>query len=119
MSKSARSVFIFGVYLLLLGGTLMVAPNFLLGIFRVPATTEGWIRTTGMLIFLLGTYYILAARQEIRAFFQWTVYIRPSVIFFLTAFFILGYTHPNIILLGVVDFLGAIWTALALRSEAA
>lgn len=117
MSKSARSVFIFGLYLGVLGIVLLVIPNFLLGMFQLPSTNEVWIRVVGMLTFLLGVYYILAARKEVTDFFQWTVYLRPTVILFFTAFVLLGFTSPLLILFGVVDLLGAIWTGLALRSS--
>jgi len=117
MSKSARSVFIFGLYLGLLGTFLLLAPNRLLEIFRLPATDEVWIRVVGMLLFLLGVYYILAARKEMTDFFQWTVYIRSMVIIFLITFVLLDFVKPILILIGVVDFLGAIWTGMALRTS--
>jgi len=117
MSKSAHSVFIFGLYLGLLGIALLVIPNVLLGLFSLPSATDVWIRVVGMLLFLLGVYYILAARKEMTDFFQWTVYVRASVVFFLIAFVLLGFVKPILILIGVVDLLGAIWTGLALRAS--
>ncbi len=116
MSKSARSVFVFGLYLVLLGIVLMVIPNLLLGIFFLPSTTEVWIRVAGMLLLFLGFYYTMAARKEMTDFFQWTVYVRSSVIIFFTVFVLLGYAKAPLILFGVVDLLGAIWTSIALRS---
>ncbi len=117
MSKSARSIFIFGLYLGFLGIILLVAPNFLLGIFQLPSTNEVWIRVVGMLLFLLGVYYILAARKELTDFFQWTVYVRSAVIVFLTTFVLLGFVKPVLILIGVVDLLGAIWTHMTLQAS--
>lgn len=117
MSKSARSVFIFGLYLGVLGIILLVIPNFLLGVFQLPSTNEVWIRVVGMLLFLLGIYYILAARKEMTEFFQWTVYIRASVILFLITFVLFGFVKPILILIGVVDLFGSVWTNLALRAS--
>ena len=117
MSNSARSVFVFGLYLAVLGIVLLVAPNFLLGMFFLPSTTEVWIRVVGMLVLLLAFYYTQAARKEMTDFFQWTVYVRSSVIVFFAAFVLLGFSSPPLILCGVVDLLGAIWTGLALRSS--
>jgi hypothetical protein len=117
MSKSARSIFVFGLYLGLLGLTLLIAPNFLLGIFSVPSTTEVWIRVVGMLVLLLGVYYIQTARKEMIEFFLLTVYVRSTVILFFTAFVLLDFVKPILILLGVMDLLGAVWTGLALRSS--
>ena len=116
MSKSARSVFIFGLYLGVLGIVLLVTPNFLLGIFQLPNTNEVWIRVVGMLLLFMGFYYTQAARKEMTDFFNWTVYARPTVILFFTAFVLLDFASPLLILFGVVDLLGAIWTGMALRS---
>ncbi len=116
MSKGARSVFVFGLYLGVLGIVLLLAPNFLLGIFFLPSTTEVWLRVVGMLVLFLGFYYALAARKELTDFLRLTLYTRSTVILFFAAFVLLGFAKPPLILFGVVDLLGAIWTALALRS---
>jgi hypothetical protein len=115
MSNSARSVFVFGLYLLVIGIVLLVAPNFLLGMFLLPSTSEVWIRIVGMLVLFLGFYYIQAARKEMTDFFRWTVHVRSSLIVFFAAFVLLGFVSLPLILFGVVDLLGAIWTSLALR----
>ena len=115
MSKSARSVFVFGLYLVVLGIVLLVAPNFLLGIFFLPSTTEVWVRVTGMLVLFLGFYYAQAVRKELTDFFRWTMYPRSTVILFFAAFVLLGFAKPPLIMFGVVDLLGVIWTGLALR----
>jgi hypothetical protein len=116
MSKSARSVFVFGLYLGVLGIALLVVPNVLLGMFFLPSTTEVWVRVVGMLVLFLGFYYTLAARKELTDFVRWTLYPRSTVILFFTTFVLLDYAKPPLILFGVVDVLGVIWTALALRS---
>jgi hypothetical protein len=117
MSASARSVLAFAMYLYGLGLVLVVAPNVLLRLFGVPVTSEVWIRVAGMLVLFLGFYYSQAARREMKAFFQWTVVVRSSVIVFFAAFVLLGFVSPVLILFGVVDLLGAVWTGLALRAE--
>jgi hypothetical protein len=117
MSYSARTVFGFGIYLVILGITLIVVPNFLLGTFGFPATNEVWIRVVGMLVLILAFFYTQAARKELTNFFRWTVYARASVFVFFLAFVVLGLTQPALILFGAVDLLGAIWTGLALRSK--
>jgi len=116
MSSSARSVFVFGLYLVVLGIVLLVVPNFLLGMFGLPSTTEVWVRVVGMLVLFLGFYYVQAARKEMTDFFRWTVYLRATVIVFFAAFVLLDFANPPLIMFGVVDLLGAIWTGLALRS---
>ncbi len=117
MSKSARSVFTFSVYLFLLGAILLVVPNVLLNLFYIPETKEVWIRVVGMLVFLLGYYYFQVSRNEIKQFMQWTVYARSSVVVFFVVFVMLGFAPPVLILFGVIDVAAAVWTQLCLRSE--
>jgi hypothetical protein len=117
MSNGAHSVFVFGMYLALLGIVLIAAPNILLGMFFLPHTTEVWIRIAGMLLLFLGFYYTQAARKEMTDFFRWTVHVRATVILFFTAFVLLGFAGPSLNLFGVVDLLGGIWTGATLRSE--
>src|SRR4030042_5906437 len=115
MSKSALSIFVFGLYVAVLGIIMIVVPNFLLKISRT-STTEVWIRVVGLLLLYLGFYYTQAARKEMTDFFRWTVYTRSTVIVFFAAFVLLGFAKPPMIMFGVIDLLGAIWTGLALRS---
>jgi hypothetical protein len=98
-----------------LGLVLLVAPNFLLGLFFLPGTNEVWVRVVGMLVLFLGFYYFQTARKEMTDFFRWTVYLRSTVIVFFAIFVLLGFAGPPLVLFGVVDLLGAIWTGLALR----
>jgi hypothetical protein len=119
MSKSAKSVVVFACYLILLGLVLVLAPNALLRVFRMPETGEVWIRVVGMLVLILAYYYWNASHAGLRVFFRWTVAARTSVLLFFIAFVIAGLALPTLILFGVVDFAGAVWTALALRGEAA
>lgn len=117
MSRPAISVLVFAIYMVGLGLVLLIAPNALLSLFGLPATSEVWIRVVGMLVLLLSLYYFLAARNELTQFFGWTVYARSSVIVFFSAFVLLGFASPMLILFGVIDLLGATWTALALRAK--
>ncbi len=116
MSKSAKTIYIFGIYICILGIAFMAIPNVLLGLLGFPATDQVWIRIVGMLLVILSYYYIQAARHELEIFFQLTAYGRASVIVFLIVFVLLGYAPPTLILFGVVDLAAAIWTHLALRS---
>ncbi len=117
MSNAAKSVFIFGIYELVLGITLMIIPNPILAAFGFPYTNDVWIRVTGLLVCVFAFYDFQAARHELIDFFRWTVYARSSVILFFTAFVLSGLVNPMLILFGVVDLLGAIWTALTLRKR--
>ncbi len=117
MSKAAISVFVFGIYLVLNGVTLALAPNFMLASLRQPPTNDPFIRCLGVVVFVLGLYYIQAGRQEVMPFFRWTLWGRPIVLLSFIGLVAAGVAPPILIGFGVVDTLGAVWTFFALRSQ--
>ena len=117
MSKSAFTLKAFGIYLLVLGVTLIVTPNILLSVFHIPETSEVWIRVVGVLVLNIGVYYLYAAKCEAKAFFRASVYTRIFVLLSFAAFAVLGFTKPILVLFGAIDFFGGIWTGIALRQE--
>ena len=117
MSKAARSLLVFGVYLVALGLFLLIAPNTLIGWFGLPVTQDVWIRVVGMLVVLLAYYDIQAARKESTDFFRWSVVARAAVIVFFAGFVIANLVKPILLLFGGVDLAGALWTHLALRRD--
>ena len=117
MSRAAVSVFVFGIYLLVVGALLVSVPNAFLGLSGLPPTTEVWVRVVGVLVLCLGTYYTLAARAGIRDFLRWTVPVRAGVMVFFTVFVVLRLVAPPLLVFGAVDLAGAVWTALALRAD--
>ena len=117
MTKAARSLFVFGIYLILLGLFLLIAPNTLITFFGLPAVNDVWIRVVGMLLILLAYYDIQAARKNLIDFFRWSVVARGSVIVFFAAFVLLDLVKPILLLFGAVDLSAAVWTHLALRNE--
>lgn len=115
MSRAAKSLFVFGVYLCGLGLTLLLAPNWLLRVFGAPATNEVWIRVNGMLVLCLSFYYVQAARHGLTTFIRWTVWARLAVIVYFAAFVLLLSAPKPLLLFGLVDLLAALWTWLALK----
>jgi hypothetical protein len=116
MSKAAKTLLVHGIYLAVAGVGFVAAPNLLLALFGFATTVEPWIRTTGMLAAVIGFFFIQAARHELAAFFRWTVYSRVAVFVLFVGFVLLGYARPMLLLFGVIDLLGAIWTYSAIRS---
>ena len=117
MTKSAQSLFFFALYLFGLGVILLVAPNWLLGVFDIEPTSEVWIRVVGMLVLFLGVYYVSAARANFLPILEASVRVRVAVPLFFGAFVALGWAEPPLLLFGGVDLAGAVWTFLTLRSE--
>lgn len=65
MSKSARSVFTYGIYLAINGLLLLLAPNMLITSLGIKPATEVWIRLSGILLMAIAVYYFLAAKYEL------------------------------------------------------
>ena len=112
-------MFVFGIYVAVLGVTLLVAPNLLLAIFGIPATQEVWIRLLGGVLTGVSFYYIAAARRRADWFFRASVAGRVWVAGVLIAVVVLGLAPPIITLFGLTDLAAAGWTAYALRSRPA
>ena len=117
MSRSATSIFVFGLYLIVLGLIFVFLPNTLLSLFRLPTTDEVWIRLVGMLLLILAFYYMMAGLTGTKNFFYWTMYTRLSAIVFLLGFVAGGFITPVALLFWLGDLAGAVWTWTALRSE--
>jgi len=117
MSKAAKSILVFGIFMVLVGLGLLIMPNVLLTLSGYPTTSEVWIRVVGLVVAILGYYYIVAARNELTSLFKASVRARPGVIVVFIVFVALGWAKPILVLFGAIDLLGAIWTGLALRSS--
>ena len=117
LSRAAKSLFVFGIYLAGLGLSLLLVPNLLLQVFEMPRTNEVWIRINGMFVLCLSFYYVQAARNDLTSFIGWTVAGRLAVIFYFVAFVLLISAPPALLLFGLIDLLAAIWTWLALRKD--
>ncbi|MGA7992062.1 MAG: hypothetical protein WCC53_11555 [Thermoanaerobaculia bacterium] len=115
MNAATASIRFFGVYLVILGAALIVAPNAVLVPFGLPPTTEVWLRVVGVLATVLGFYYRHAARGELVSFYRATIVARVLVFVSFGAFVLLGFAKPALALFGAVDLAGAVWTATALR----
>ncbi|WP_223450588.1 MULTISPECIES: hypothetical protein [unclassified Pseudomonas] len=118
MSRSALSAKVFAVYLFFVGAVLVVAPNFLLSIFQIPPTSEVWIHVVGVIAFNIGIYAWVAAKHENKPFLEASVYTRFVVFVAFTTFAVVGLGSPMIVLFGVADLLGGIWTYFALKADA-
>lgn len=118
MSRAARSLFAFGVYVVIVGLSFLIAPEAVLGALRLPPLPVGWARVIGLLGLVIGSYDIVGARAGSLLYIKASVYVRfgfAAGVALLVAF---GQMPLAALPLGVVDAVGATWTAFALRPEA-
>jgi hypothetical protein len=120
MSAAARSILAFGVYLAAGGLLLLFAPGLVRRLLGMRAAGETvWVRLCGMFFLDLAYYCIKAAQNEHLMFIRWSVFTRPFTLVFLAVFVGFGMVRPIILVLGFIDVLASLWTALALRKEPA
>lgn len=116
MSAPARSVFVWSIYLLVLGTWLLVAPNLLFAGLGLPETEEIWIRVVGILVVILALFFYDASINEARSFFVASVLARLFSAAAFLAFWITG--EPwQLLVFGLIDALGAVWTLTTLRGR--
>jgi uncharacterized membrane protein len=117
LSRSANSVFLYGIYIIILGAAFLLVPNLCLELMGMNATSEVWIRVVGWFGIWLGIYYVVSARSESKAFILTSVYGRPTFLIFLGVLVALGMIGPIILIIGAIDLLTALWTYSLLRKE--
>jgi hypothetical protein len=119
MSRAAKSIFTWGILMLIFGTCYLFVPNILLSFCGLPQTIEAWIRVVGLLIAILGGYYLYCARHNDVIFFRATVTGRIMFALGLSALVAFGFSKPILLVLGTIDTFGAIWTWQLLRISSA
>ncbi len=116
MSRAARSLFVFGIYIVVVGLALVAAPDFLMRLLRLPPATAGWARIVGLLTIVLGSYDITGSRAECRPYIRASVPLRLGFAAGTIVLVLAGQMPVTVALLGSTDIAGALWTSFALRS---
>ena len=114
MSASAISILVFGIYIIIVGSGFSLIPNTILPLLKFPKTNEPWIRVMGVIIVVLGFYYIIAAQNELAPFFWASIAGRFAILISFSLLVIFKKAKPMLILFGIIDTIGAIWTLITL-----
>jgi hypothetical protein len=118
MTRVARSVSAFGIYLSILGGVLIATPNTLLSAVHLPPTNEPWIHILGVAVLGMGILFLAGARAEQTAFLRATIGARLFAFASFVALVLLHVAPPLVAGFGVADLAGALWTFAAFRQSA-
>ena len=119
MAPAAFTIKAFGIYVVATGIGLTLAPNLVLAPLGVPEAREVWLRMLGALAIVVGYYYLASAAGNARAFFVATV--KGRFLFFALGIGLILFANApwQVLLFGLVDVAGAVWTHLALKAEEA
>jgi len=117
-SHAAASIHYFSYWILVCGLALMLAPGILLELVDITMNPDILARLFGMVLLCLAFYYQMVSRhEEMREFYRWTTYTRFLVLPCVTVLVLLGLGKPIVIGFVAIDFVGALWTTLALRKD--
>jgi len=124
---SGWTMFIFGIFALLLGLIGLIRPEILLSAlgFEVIAraqraasdSTIVFITASSMASFNMGAYYILAALNDVKIFYRWTVPFRVLTFTVFTTIVIAGIAPKPFFGVGAWELAGALATWVALNIE--
>jgi hypothetical protein len=118
MSRPARTLFAFGLYVVLTGLIFLTAPDFLIASLRLPPSPPGWPRLVGVLALVIGTYDLIGAHSECLPYIKASVPIRVAFAISMTILFLTRQMPVTVVAFGAIDAAGAIWTWAALRERA-
>ncbi len=119
LSAAAKTMWYFGFYVIFDGLVLLAVPELALRLLGQSEDGAGWLRVLGMVVAFLGWYYLNLAKMEATAFFRVTTHTRMAVPFILGGFAVAGWLPAIVVVFGVGDFAGGLWTWTALRREPA
>lgn len=117
MTNSGKSAFIFGIYLVCTGLVFILVPDTVISMMKLPSMPDGWGRMIGLLAAVIGIYYVVSGKANAQPFIKASIYVRFGFLISVILLYLTGQMPVYIIIFGLVDALGAVWTAMALKSE--
>lgn len=115
MTKAAKTVWVFGIYLIGEGLFLLLAPAWILEAIGIPDPESVWRMILGFVVAVLGYYYVRNAKENLTPFFRFTVQIRfVQLGFFLWLYF---FERGTLTLVGfsAIEMLAGLWSWRELR----
>lgn len=124
---SGWTMFIFGLLALLLGLIGLIRPELLLSLLGFDVLERAqrgasdytivFMTASSMASFNIGAYYILAALNDVKVFYRWTVPFRVLTFLVFSTVVINGIAPTRFFAVGAWELTGAIATGLALYFE--
>ncbi len=123
MDIAALTMMTFGVLIVGMGMTGLMAPQFLLGILGLSETgisshtTQLFVMASSQASVAMGLYYILSAVNETRIFFQWSVPLRIINFMVFSSMVAVGVAPSSWLMVAGLELIGALATGIALASK--
>jgi len=117
MTTASKLILVFGIYMVCVGAGFLWVPNFNLHLLSLQPSNDPWIRFMGLIILVVGGYYIYCSYHQQRAFYMATVIGRIVIFIGAVGLVLFANMYPVIIAVSGVDLLFAILTLVALIKE--
>ena len=119
MTRTSKSILYFSFYMEAVGILMIVFPQLVLRILNINTDAGVVVRFLGMVDFFMGYYYLRAgmSREKFKAFYQLTIHTRFSALVLLVVFVIVWSANPIVVLFGVIDAAGAVWTIVSMTLD--
>ena len=124
---SGWTIFVFGVLAFLLGLVGLIRPEILLSILGFDVIDRAqraagdytivFMTASSMASFNIGIYYVLAAWNDVKIFYRWTVPFRTLTFIVFTTIVLLGIAPQRFLGVAIWELAGAIATGMALYFE--
>ncbi|WP_420576994.1 hypothetical protein [Ekhidna sp.] len=119
MQKPAKTVWLFGIYLLIEGLFLMLAPSSLLSSIGIPDPESVWRIVIGFVVAVLGYYYIRNAKENLVPFFGFTVQVRIIQFVFFIWLYVFERGTLALVVFSFIEFVAGMWTWNSLKRSRA
>lgn len=116
MEQPAKTVWIFGLYLLIEGVFLMLAPSWVLSAIGIPDPESVWRIVLGFVVAVLGYYYLRNAKANLVAFFGFTVQVRIVQLIFFVWLYVFERGTLALVAFSFIEFAAGMWTLRALKT---
>lgn len=120
--SAAKTVEVFGWLILLEGGLILLAPDLVASILRLPPLVEqaaNYFRLVGLAVGGLGMLYVVSGRLDATGFVFASLLDRPLVPLVMAVLWWRGIVPgPLALAFSIQDFGSFLWTLLAWRGEA-
>jgi hypothetical protein len=110
MSKLAQSVFSYSLYLLLMGAAFLLLPEWFDSLLAVAPSDNGWLRLCGLLVAVIGMFYLAIGRLGHAPLCRWTILTRVAAFAGVSALVLTNQLPQPFFLLGIIDVVSAAWT---------
>ncbi|MEP0986330.1 hypothetical protein [Ekhidna sp.] len=117
MDKPAKTVWFFGIYLLVEGLFLMLAPASILSAIGIPDPKSVWRIVLGFVVAVLGYYYIRNAKENLTPFFGFTVQIRIIQFVFFIWLYVFERGTLALVAFSFIEFAAGMWTWRMLKAK--